>query len=172
MVKLVFRRRSQKYSYELLKLDEVEKYVDEIAKSVKSPLLSNKVFLRNTLSNQESNITIVAKKKKELIGVVNGLSIKNQPINPQIAFVWTKHREASMEGVPQMLLQKFEEEAKKRNPRVSSISVNIQTSDLSSITLYCMSSFFIEGFIKGFSGEPDVVVMRRSLNKPSSTPIA
>ncbi len=171
-MKLVFRRRSQKYSYELLKLDEVEKSVEEIAKSVSSPLLRNKVFLRNTLSNQEPNITIVAKKKEELIGVVNGIAIKNQPINPQIAFIWTKYREASMEGVPQMLLKKFEEEAKKRNPQASSITVNIQTSDLNSITLYSMSSFFIEGFIKGFSGDPDVVIMRRSLNKPSSTPIA
>jgi hypothetical protein len=169
---LVFRRRSQKYSYELLKLSEVDKFVEEIAKSVTSPLLSNKVFLKNALSDQESNITIVAKKKKELVGVVNGLSIKNQPINPQIAFVWTKYREASMEGVPQMLLQKFEEEAKKRNPQASSISVNIQTPDFNSITLYTMSSFFIEGFIKGFSGEPDVVIMRRSFNKPSRTPIA
>ena len=169
---MVFRRRSQKYSYALLKLDEVEKSVEEIAKSVSSPLLRNKIFLRNTLSNQESNITIVAKKKKELIGVVNGIAIKNQPINPQITFVWTKHREASMERVPQMLLEKFEEEAKKRNPKASSITINIQTSDFNSITLYSMSNFLIEGFIKGFSGNPDVVIMRRSFNKPSRTPIA
>jgi len=114
----------------------------------------------------------VAKKKKELIGIVNGIAIKNQPINPQIAFVWTKYREASMEGVPQMLLEKFEEEAKKRNPQASSITVNIQTSDFNSITLYSMSNFLIEGFIKGFSGDPDVVIMRRSFNKPSRTPIA
>jgi hypothetical protein len=171
-VKLVFRRGSKNYSYSLLKLDEVEKSVEEIAKSVTNPLLRNKIFLRNALSNQEANITIVAKKKKELIGVVNGVALKNQPINPQIAFVWTKHREASMEGVPQMLLEKFEEEARKRNPRASSITVNIQTSDFNSITLYSMSNFIIEGFIKGFSENPDVVILRRSFNKSSRMPIA
>ncbi len=169
---MVFRRRSPKYSYTLLKLDEIEKTVEEIAKAVSNPLLQNKLFLRNTLSNQESNITIVAKKKKELIGVVNGISMKNQPLNPQITFVWTKHREASMEGVPQMLLEKFEEEAKKRNPQASYITVNVQTSDFSSITLYALSNFLIEGFVKGFSGDPDVVILRRSFNKPSITPLA
>jgi len=169
---MVFRRRSQKYSYALLKRDEIEKSIDEIAKSVSNPLLQNKTFLRNTLSNQESNITIVAKKKKELIGVVNGLSIRNQPLNPQITFIWTKHKEASMEGVPQMLLEKFEEEAKKRNPQASYITVNVQTSDVNSITLYVLSSFLIEGFVKGFSGEPDVVLLRRSFNRPSRTPVA
>jgi len=169
---LVFRRRSQKYSLELLKLDEVERSVEEIAKSVSSPLLRNKAFLRNALSNQESNVTIVAKKKEEMIGLVNGMAIKNQPLNPQITFVWTKNREASMEGVPQMLLAKFEEEARKRSPQASSITVNIQTVDLNSVALYSMSNFIIEGFVKGSSGDSDVVIMRRGFNKLSGTPIA
>jgi len=169
---LVFRRRSQKYSLELLKLDDVDRSVEEIAKSVSNPLLRNKAFLRNALSNQESNVTIVAKKKEETVGLVNGIAMKNQPLNPQITFVWTKNREASLEGVPQMLLAKFEEEARKRTPQASSITVNIQTVDLNSIALYSMSNFIIEGFVKGSSGDSDVVIMRRGFNKPSGTPIA
>lgn len=165
-------RRASKYSFDLIRPDEVERVVEDIVKSESGGILRNKDFLKRAMIDQESTITIAAKKKEDLMGVVNGLAIRDQPVSPQITFIWVKDRMLSMEGVPQMLIEKFEEEARKRNPKASSIDVNLPTFDFNSIALYSMSGFLIEGFIKGLRGGPDVVIMRRGFKKPSRTPVA
>ena len=86
---MVFRRKATEFSFELIKPNEIDKSIDTIIKTGIHGV-PDKAFLRGIMSNQETAVTIVAKKNKELAGVVNGMVIKNQPINPQITFVWVK----------------------------------------------------------------------------------
>jgi len=166
---MFFRRGPKEYSFELIKPDEVDQSVDEIAKTGVGGILSNRDFLKKAMGNQESTITIVAKKDGELKGVVNGMAV----VNPQVNFIWVKDVESSMEGVPRILIDRFEEEAKKRVPKALSIDVNLPTFDVNSIALYSVSGFVIEEFVKGTHGVPDVVIMRRRFDKkPRGTPIA
>ena len=169
---LGFRSPSKKYSFALIQPAEVDQLVEAIVKSESGGILRNKDFLKRAMINQDSTITIAAKKKGDLMGVVNGLAIRNQPVSPQITFIWVKDRTLSLEGVPQMLIETFEKEARKRNPKASSLDVNLPTFDFNSIALYSVSGFLIEGFIKGLRGGPDVVIMRRGFQKPSKTPVA
>jgi len=169
---MVFRRRSEEYSFEPIRPDEVDELVNEIVKSGASGFLSKRDFLKRAMGEQESTITIVAKKKNELKGVVNGIAIKEQPLNPQINFVWVKDAESSMRGLPRRLIDKFVEEAKKRKPKASSVDISLPTFDVNSIALYSFSGFVIEGFIRGPSDGPDIVIMRRGLEeKPPRTPV-
>ncbi len=171
-MKLVFRRRTEEYTLELINPEEIDRSVEEIVKTETRGLLRDKNFLKRTLSDQESTITIVAKKKEELKGVINGVAMRNQPINPRITFVWVKDRESAIKGVPRMLIDRFSEEARKRNPEASSIEVGLPTFDVDSITLYSMSGFLIQGFIRGTEASQDIVIMRRaSGRKPQSTTV-
>lgn len=163
--------RFKGFSFELIKMDEVDGVIDDIVKTASGGILSNREFLKRAITNPES-ITVVCKDKNNVLGLINGLAIRNQPISPQITLIWVKDRTSAIRGIAPALIERFTVEVKRRRPNSLSIDVSLPTIDVDSVALYSMNGFVIEGFIKGQYNGPDMIVMRRNLQDPSKTPVS
>lgn len=158
-------------SLELIKMDEVDGVVGDIAKTASGGILSNKEFLKRAITNPDS-ITVICKEKNNVLGLINGLAIRNQPVSPQITLIWVKDRTSAVRGIAPALIERFTVEVKRRRPNSLSIDVSLPTIDVDSVALYSTNGFVIEGYIKGQYNGPDMIVMRRNLQDPSKTPVS
>ena len=158
-------------SFELIKMDEVDGVVGDIAKTASGGILSNKEFLKRAITNPDS-ITVICKEKNNVLGLINGLAIRNQPVSPQITLIWVKDRTSAVRGIAPALIEQFTVEVKRRRPNSLSIDVSLPTIDVDSVALYSTNGFVIEGYIKGQYNGPDMIVMRRNLQDPSKTPVS
>ena len=163
--------RLKGFSFELIKMDEVDGVIGDIVKTASGGILGNKEFLKRAITNPDS-ITVVCKDKTNVLGLINGLAIRNQPISPQITLIWVKDRTNAILGIAPALIERCTVEVKRRRPNSLSIDVSLPTIDIDSVALYSMNGFVIEGFIKGQYNGPDMIVMRRNLQDPSKTPVS
>ncbi len=163
--------RLKGFSFELIKMDEVDGVISDIVKTASGGILSNKEFLKQAITNPDS-ITVVCKDKNNVLGLINGLAIRNQLVSPQITLIWVKDRTVAIRGIAPALIERFTVEVKRRRPNSLSIDVSLPTMDVDSVALYSMNGFVIEGFIKGQYNGPDMIVMRRYLQDPSKTPVS
>lgn len=150
-----------------------EKDVEESAKALLhslgaqiSPVLQDAKALGRVIYGPHA-ITLVAKKKGKIVGIINGTAT----IQPTIAFLGVTDPESAKEGLGSILVDKFLEQVKSQFPNVPSVRTTLPADFSDAVGLYSSKGFVVEGFVKEAAQGRDVVFLKKTLNR-SSTPVA
>jgi len=113
-------------------------------------------------------ITLVAKKKGRVVGIINGTATAQ----PSIAFLGVTDQESAKEGLGAVLIDRFLEHVKGQFPSVNAVRTALPANFPDAIALYSSKGFVVEGFVKEYhlAHGRDMVFLKRSLAR-SSTPV-
>jgi len=158
----------EEFGFEVIREDVADECVDAIVKA-KPQVKWNKEGLRRRLL-APNGLTIIVRLKGVLVGVISGtLMIPSLP--PSIGFMAVFDPESSRKGLGGYLIDEFIKETQKRVPEAPCVDVNLSNLDTSSVALYSLKGFIVNGFIKDEirsrfdEGVHDLVHLRRWLVK-------
>jgi hypothetical protein len=104
-------------------------------------------------------MTLVAKKKGKLSGLINGTLLGV----PRIMFLTVADEESAREGLGGLLIDQFAQAIKKRSPNVKRILHNEFADNFNAIGLYSVKGFKVSGYIRDPITNRDVVFMGKEI---------
>jgi ribosomal protein S18 acetylase RimI-like enzyme len=107
----------------------------------------------------DKKLTLVAKKKERLSGLINGTLLGF----PRIMFLAVADEQSAREGLGALLIDQFVEEIKKSLPHTKCILHNEFADNFNAIGLYSVKGFKVTGFIKDPITNRDVVFMEKAV---------
>ena len=121
-----------------------------------SPFFSNLEFLKRTLCGPYA-ITLVAKEKGEIVGVIHG----SATIPPNIVLLASK----PTEGLGSILVDKFVDQVKNQFPSVNAVRTSLPADMTEVVAFYSTKGFAVEGFVKAGVQGRDLVFLQKSLTR-------
>jgi hypothetical protein len=141
-----------------------EKDVEEAVRFLQSlgnpsSILSNSEMLKRTLYGPHA-ITLVAKEKDRIVGVIHGTAT----INPNIVLLATKPGES----LGSVLLDRFVDRVKSQFPSANAVMTSLPADMTEVIAFYSSKGFAVEGFVKSGLQGRDLVFLRKALPRQST----
>ena len=104
-------------------------------------------------------MTLVAKRKEKLSGLVNGTLLGF----PRIMFLTVADEQSAREGLGGMLIDQFVKELRKSSPHAKRVLHNEFADNFHAIGLYSVKGFKVTGYIKDPITNRDVVFMEKAV---------
>ncbi len=156
------------FDIESLKEKDVEESAKVLLQSLGnqiSPVLQDSKALGRAIYGPYV-ITLVAKKKGKIVGIINGTAT----VQPTIVFLGVTDPESAREGLGSILVDKFLEQVKNQFPKVSAVRTTLPADFPEAIALYSSKGFVVGGFVKEAAQGRDVVFLKKPLTRPT-TPV-
>jgi len=165
-----FKMDGYTVSFEIENLKEAD--VEESAKvllqslgSQFSPVFQDSRALSRAIYGPHA-ITLVAKKKGRIVGVINGTATAQ----PTIVFLGVMDPDSAREGLGLILVDNFLEHVKKQFPKATAVRTTLPADFPEAVALYSSKGFMVEGFAKEAAQGRDIVFLKKSLTR-SMTPV-
>jgi len=157
------------FEIETLKEKDVEESAKALLQSLGdqvSPVLQDGKALSRAIYGPHA-ITLIAKKKGKIVGVINGTAT----IQPTIVFLGVTDPESAREGLGSVLVDRFLEQVKTKFPNVGAVRTTLPADYPEAIALYSSKGFVVEGFVKEGAQGRDIVFLKKPISR-SGTPVA
>ena len=162
------------FSFEILSKDTADECANAVVKAIPQVKWDKEGLKFRLLA--PNALTIVARFKAELAGLISG-TLMTPSLPPSIGFMAVFDTKSSGKGLGGYLIDQFIKEVQKKSPQAPCIDVSLSNLDTSSIALYSLKGFIVNGFIKNEirprfgKGVHDLVHLRRLLTKTPSSSI-
>jgi len=162
------------FSFEILSKDAADECIDAIVKAMPQVKWNREGMKRRLLA--PNALTIIARLKGTLAGVISG-TVMIPSLPPSIGFMAVFDPKSGGRGLGGYLIDEFIKEVQKRDPKAPCVDVSLPNLDTSSIALYSLKGFIVNGFIKNEirsrlgKGTQDLVHLRRWLMKTTPTSV-
>jgi len=159
------------FSFDVLSKDVVNECVDAVVKAMPQ-VKWNREGLKGRLLAPNA-LTIIARLKRPLAGLISG-TVMTPSLPPSIGFMAIFDPSSGAKGLGGYLIDEFVKQVHKRAPKAQCVDVSLSNLDTSSIALYSLKGFIVNGFIKNEirsrlgKGTYDLVHLRRWLTKTPS----
>jgi len=156
------------FSFKTLGKADVEECVEAVVKTMPQVKWNKEGLKRRLLAS--NSLTVISRLKGSLAGLING-TVMTPSLPPSIGFMAIFDPESSVKGLGGYLIDEFVKQVQKRDPKTPCIDVSLSNLDTSSMALYSLKGFIVNGFIKNQirsrlgKGTYDLVHLRRWLAK-------
>jgi hypothetical protein len=156
------------FSFEPISKDATVECIDAIVKAVPQAKWDREGLKHRLLA--PNGLTIIARLRRVLVGVISG-TLMTPSLPPSIGFMAVFDPESGRKGLGGYLIDEFIKEIQERVPKALCVDVSLSNLDTSSIALYSLKGFIVNGFIKNEvrsrfgEGVHDLVHLRRWLVK-------
>jgi len=152
------------FEIESLREEDVEESAKVLLQSLGSqfsPVFQDSRALSRAIYGPHA-ITLVAKKKGRIVGVINGTAT----IQPTIVFLGVMDPESAKEGLGLILVDNFLEQVKKQFPKATAVRTTLPADFPEAVALYSSKGFMVEGFAKEAAQGRDIVFLKKPFTRP------
>lgn len=154
------------FKFETLSDETVVNCVDAMIKAMPQAKWNRKELSRWLLA--PNSLTLIARFENTFVGVISGTVLKTPAPPPTIRLMAVLDQRSGEKGLGGYLINMFIKETRSRAPKASCVDVALPSSERTSIALYSLMGFDVNGFVKdgfrlSFAGaeRQDLVLLRR-----------
>jgi len=162
------------FNFELLSKKTVADCVSAMMKAMPQARWNREELSRGLLA--PNTLTLIARFEGIIVGVISGTVLKTLIPPPTIRLMAVLDQRSGDKGLGGYLITAFLKETRRRIPNAPYVDVALPSSERTSIALYSLMGFDINGFVKdgfmlSFAGaeRQDLVLLRRSYT-PATSP--
>jgi hypothetical protein len=154
------------FKFEILSEKTVDTCVDAMIKAMPQAKWNRKELSHWLLA--PNSLTLIAKFENTVAGVISGTVLKTPAPPPTIRLMAVLNQRSGEKGLGKYLINTFILETQRRAPKAACVDVALPSSERTSIALYSLMGFDVNGFVKNgfrlsFAGteRQDLVLLRR-----------